>query len=124
MKKLLLILMLAIAPLAFAQGPTQTVSSTALEASHVIKSGPGDLILFMGYNSGSEQFIQVHNAASLPANAAVPVVSFKVSSGQNFSLAIPSDGMRFTTGIVVCNSSTAATKTIGAADCLFNAVIK
>jgi hypothetical protein len=117
MKRLLLILTLAIVPLAFAQGPTSTVNSTDLEASHVIKSGPGFLILLLGYNSGAEQYIQVHNATS-------PTVSFKVGAGQNFSLAIPSEGMRFSTGIVVCNSSTAEVKTIGAADCLFNAVIR
>jgi len=125
MKKLLLILMLAVAPLAFAQGPTQTVSSTAYEASHVLKSGPGQLSLLMGYNSkASAQFIQLHDATSLPADGVAPIVTFTVPASSNFSLAVPTSAMRFSTGIVVCNSSTGPTKTIGSADVYFTAEIQ
>lgn len=121
--RLLLLLTCLWAISAFAQS-NQTVSSTAYEASHVIKTGPGTLILLSGYNSGGDQFIQIHNAASLPANGAAPTLVFTVPSGDNFSLAIPKDGMRFSTGIVVCNSSTANTKTIGSADVFFTAVVQ
>lgn len=123
MKRLLLLLTCLLALNAYGQS-NQTVSSTAYEASHVIKTGPGVLILLEGYNSGGDQFIQLHNATSLPANAAVPTLTFYVPAGDNFSLAVPSDGMKFTTGIVVCNSSTANTKTIGGANCFFTAVIQ
>jgi len=37
----------------------------------------------------------------------------------NFAFDIPSDGWDLPDGIVVCNSSTSATKTLGAADCFF-----
>ncbi len=102
----------------------KTVASTAYETSHVLKSTPGTLLLLIGYNSkGSSQFIQLHDAASLPAEANVPVVTFVVGSAENFSLDMSKEGLSFKTGIVVCNSSTAQTKTIGSADCWFTAQV-
>jgi len=95
-------------------------SSSAAQASAVIKSSGGRIIQLIGYNgSASDQFIQLHNSASLPADTAVPFRSFKALAGKNFSLDVPAQGLAMGTGIVVCNSSTSATKTIGAADCLF-----
>lgn len=103
--------------------PGTTVSTVALAASLVIKNAAGILISIVGYNSlGADQYIQVHNAAALPANGAVPTYTYKVAANSNFSLDIPLSGAPFTTGIVVCNSSTLATKTLGAADCWFTAV--
>jgi hypothetical protein len=73
----------------------------------------------MGFNSGSTQYIQIHNASSLPADTAVPIYVFKAPGGASFSLDLSPYGDYFSTGIVVCNSSTIATKTIGSADCWF-----
>lgn len=101
------------------------VASVAYEASHVLKNAAGTLISLIGYNSKtSAQFIQVHNAAALPADAAAPSYTFTVPAQSNFSLDIPITGAPFTLGIVVCNSSTGPTKTIGGADCWFSAVVK
>jgi hypothetical protein len=98
------------------------VSSTALEASHVIKSSSGKLIALIGYNGkSSAQFIQIHNATSLPAESSIPLVTFKVPGDSNFSFDLTLYGLPLSTGIVVCNSSTAETKTIGSADCFFTA---
>src|SRR5437016_5927170 len=56
--------------------PTNATSS-AYEASRVIKASAGVLFCVNGYNSKtSAQFIQLHNAASLPSEAAAPVVVF------------------------------------------------
>ena len=99
------------------------ISSTAYEASHVLKASPGTLVSLVGYNSGAAQFIQIYNSATLPANGAAPAYTFAVGAAQNFSLDAPT-GIPFTVGIVVGNSSTGPTKTIGGADCYFSAVIK
>jgi len=100
------------------------VNSAAYEASHVLKASAGTLISLVGYNSGPAQFIQLHDAATLPANGVAPAAVFTVPALGNFSLDFPVTGCPFTTGIVVCNSSTGPTKTIGGNDCYFTAVIK
>lgn len=100
---------------------TQAAAATSL----VIKATPGTLFGLSGYNAkASAQFIQLHDAAALPADTAVPVFAMTVPAGSNFSVDFGAFGMYFTTGIVVSNSSTVATKTIGSADCSFFARYK
>jgi len=56
----------------------------------------------------------------VPANGAVPVAVFTVATVANLAVNwIP--GRTFRRGIVICNSSTGPTLTIGAADCFFDA---
>ena len=98
-------------------------ASTALAASLIIKAAPGRAFSISGYNSkGSAQFIQIHDSATLPADNAAPIAVITVAATSNFSFTIPAIGLQGTSGLVVCNSSTAATKTIGSADCFFTAI--
>lgn len=99
--------------------------SVAYVASQIIKAAPGMLYRLVGYNSkGTAQFIQLHDAAALPADAAVPKEVITVATVGNFAIDFGPYGRKFTAGIVVCNSSTGPTKTIGSADCWFSAQYK
>lgn len=97
-------------------------ASSALESFRVVKSGAGTLYGFSGFsNRASQQFIQVFDLGNLPADGAVPMIVITVPASSNFSYDGGLHGRAFRAGIVICNSSTAATKTIGSADCWFDA---
>lgn len=96
-------------------------TSNALENSRVVKSGAGLLYGFSGFNNkAGSQFIQVFDASAVPADGAVPVFVMTVPTVANFSVSWGTVGRAFSRGIVLVNSSTAATKTVGSADCWFD----
>lgn len=100
--------------------PPATYSSSAYEAFSVVSANPANIFYgISGYNSGPGQWIQVHNTVSLPANGAVPIITFYAQASSNFFFNPSEFGMEFATGLTVCNSTTGPTKTIGAADCFF-----
>lgn len=90
----------------------------------VVKKGPGVLLSLFGYNNGPQQWVQIHDAAALPADTAVPFHTAIIAAGDNFFITIPLTGLPLGVGIVVCNSTTAQTKTIGAANCWFTTTIQ
>jgi hypothetical protein len=96
-------------------------STTAYAANLVAKASSGRLWAVKGYNSGPAQFLQLHDAAALPANGAVPVAIFIIPATANFEFDFGLYGRAFDNGITFCNSSTGPTKTIGAADCWIDA---
>lgn len=102
-------------------GVLSSVSSTSLEASKIIKASSGKLHLLTVTNSGSAQFLQIFNSASVPADGATPDYVYYLPAASTITMDYTAFGRRFGTGISVCNSSTLATKTIGSADCFFMA---
>ncbi len=111
---------MAAKPSAGSNGVSNAVVA-AYVASKIVKATAGTLYRVTGYNSkATAQFIQLHDAASLPADTGVPVVIATVAGVSNFTIEFGQLGRGFATGIVVCNSSTGPTKTIGSADCWFD----
>lgn len=104
-----------------AANAVKTATSTAYEASRVVKAAPGTVFGVTGYNSNSSvQFIQLFDAASLPAEGAIPAVVIAAGASSNFSIDFGVYGRYFKAGVVICNSSTGPTKTIGTTDCYFD----
>jgi hypothetical protein len=92
---------------------SSTASTTAYAASLVVKASAGRLFSVNGYNSkASTQFIQVHDAASLPSNSAVPLAILTVPATSNFSIDFGALGIPLSTGIVLAASSTGPTLTV------------
>lgn len=97
-------------------------ASSQLEASRVIKSGPGKLYGFTVTNTNaSAQFVQVWDSNTVPADGeSTPILSKSVPGSDSVGFSwLPA--RTFLVGIVLCNSSTIEEKTIGSADCLFDA---
>ncbi len=95
------------------------ISSNAL-ANAIVVAGAHKFFGFTVNNTkASVQYILVFDAAVLPADGAVPAVSFTAPASSDKGVVwIPARKMLG--GIVICNSSTADTKTIGSSDCLFD----
>lgn len=96
-------------------------ASKKLEASAVVKTGDGWLYGFTITNTNAAiRFVQVFDAPSVPADGAVPLLAKSVPAGDavGFSWLPP---RRFEAGLILCNSTTQGSKTLGSADSLFDA---
>lgn len=104
-----------------------SVSSSALEASHVIRSTAGKVFKIAGRLDSTAPsatyYVQLFNAASLPADATVTTATFPAPikivhlSGTDdiFDFDFAPAGLWCSTGCVVVLSSTEFTKTISSA---------
>ena len=85
---------------------------------------PSKLFSITVYNNNvGSQFIQLHDASSVPADTSVPELSWAIATQTHLHVEWPL-GRQMATGIYVCNSTTDVTKTIGASDCLIDAVYR
>jgi hypothetical protein len=88
----------------------------AAVASAIVKANPGALFGWTITNTnGAARYIQFFDSLTVPADTAVPLMSILVAIGATSLVSLIRPRV-FLKGIVVCNSSTGATKTIGAAD--------
>lgn len=95
--------------------------NTGVKATSVVVPGRIVVYGFTVYNTkASSQFINVFDANALPADAAVPLFSWALAANTGVGFGFQPNGRQFQTGLVLCNSSTDATKTIGSADCFFD----
>lgn len=93
-------------------------NSRKVTNSLVVKTSNG-LCFGFTVSSVAAQFIQLFDLTALPADTAVPLLSFPVAATSTIAnLWMPPRW--FEQGIVICNSSTQHTKTIGSADCIFD----
>lgn len=97
--------------------------STALANFIQVKSGAGKLFGVGGVNTkASAQFILGFDLArnTAPANGAVPDFVMNAPASDNFWASWAPNWRQFLEGWLFCNSSTAATLTLGSADCFFD----
>ena len=106
----------------FISGLPLNVHSNVLAADIVVKPRPGYLLgMTVNNTNAAAQYVLLFDAATLPADGAVPCTSFTVPASSHLAVYFNTPGRAFLTGIVACNSSTADSKTIGSADCFFDA---
>lgn len=95
-------------------------SSPALASSAVVKTGPGILYGFTITNTlASTQYVLVFDAVKVPADGAIPILAKSLAANDAVGFSwLP--GRTFLTGIVLCNSTTNTSKTLGSANCFFD----
>jgi|SRR5215469_1319258 len=99
-----------------------SATTNALANSLVVHSGQARLWGFAGTNTkASSQFILAFDLTAIPANGAVPKFVLTAAASSDFWVSWTPFYRKFTDGVILCNSSTAATLTIGSADCWFDA---
>ena len=103
------------------------------DRDHPISDAPGKLaasyvatgyLRVYGFNvyssNAAAQSILMFDSSSLPVDTAVPLMTFAIGASGNVGVYFGRMGRLFRRGLVLCNSSTNTTKTIGSADCFFD----
>lgn len=97
--------------------PVKTASQAAYVAGVQVSSVPVKVFGLDGtHKGGGASWLQLFDSATPVAEGTVPRFTQYITSASNFNLDFGFHGMDFNNGLYVCHSSTAATKTIGAAD--------
>lgn len=105
-----------------APGLPRNVFSLARSASIVVSTVPGTLFGFNVYsNKASAQFILLFDtSAGTVSNGALPVAVFAVNATTHLPIDYGPVGRWFEQGIILANSSTDNSLTLGSADCWFD----
>jgi hypothetical protein len=94
---------------------TQRLANSIVVPGRIVAYG------FTAYSSkASAQWIQVFDANTVPADAAVPLFVWNLAANSGVGFGWQPNGRQFQTGLVICNSSTETTKTIASVDCFFD----
>lgn len=102
-------------------GYPKNATSPALAKSIVAKSGCSKLFGFTATSTNvAAQFIQVFDATAVPANGTVPLLTVNVAAASSAGAYFGAIGRSFDRGIVLANSTTQGTLTLGAADTIFD----
>ena len=98
--------------------PTAANSANAAAAQASVATGYGTLHRVAGF-SPIAQFIQIHDAATMPADGVNCLLSLPVLANNWFDWYFGVDGLPFYFGLQICNSLTDIAKAVGAADTQF-----
>jgi hypothetical protein len=99
-------------------------SGNSLVASHIVSTRSALVEEVICTNTDSATvYCQVFNSTTLPADASQPDFVFAVPAESTASWDAQ-QGINFDTGVTVCVSSTAHTKTIAGAIAVFNTVLE
>lgn len=102
-------------------GPPLNATSTVVGNQLQVKSGAGMILGFTASSTlASAQFIQLFDSVTLPADGAVPTATFSIATVNHLAVSWIFPGRFFNQGLWICNSTTQNSKTIGAANCLFD----
>ena len=100
-------------------------ASTAAESTRIVSITGVTLYQITVVNTaGVAQFAQVYDRATAAGAGAAPVWTQHLPANSTITVSFGDYGMGLNTGLVVGNSTTAATRTAGAADCLFYPLYK
>lgn len=101
------------------EGPNDTDNGLALTASRQVTVRPARLFEVTFFNTGPDQYFQIFDLAAAPVGGTVPKLQVKILADQHGSITFPA-GKLFKKGIFVGNSTSSATYTAGAANCLID----
>ena len=95
--------------------------SVAYESGEVVKAAPGVVHRISGFNAHvAAVWVQLHDAAAMPANDAVPAIIIHVAATSAFDFDLSELGRNCQNGISVCSSSKGPTKTLSGDTCWFS----
>jgi hypothetical protein len=99
--------------------------STAAEASHVFKAGPGWLPEFQVNSGAVSVWVMLFNAVAAPGDGAVtPVKWYQLPAASTLGVSFTPVALQFTTGITaVCSTTGPFTKT-ATATCTFSGEVQ